>query len=104
MYHAEEILRKVAEVRETITYSELGARLGISHRNLGPLLDSMNRQLHARGLPMLSAVVVKKETGMPGEGFFRLAWELGKFKAGDDARRFWQEELGKVYRVFGRNI
>lgn len=99
--YVEQELRKVAEARQTITYSQLAERIGISPQNLGSVLDSLNRQLHARGLPMLSAVVVKKQTGMPGQGFFRLAWELGRFASGEDARQFWERELTEVYRVFG---
>jgi hypothetical protein len=53
----------------------------------------------AHGRPMLGSVVVRKDTGMPGDGYFRGACRLGQFEADSkkDKRAFWAEELERVY-------
>jgi len=46
------------------------------------MLDEINRYEHREGRPLLSAVVVVQEDNKPGEGFFKLARELGVFQGG----------------------
>jgi hypothetical protein len=43
--------------------------------------------------------VVRKDTGMPGDGYFKGACRLGQFDAvgRKDKRAFWGEELERVY-------
>ncbi len=48
---------------------------------------------------MLSAVVVRKEDGLPGQGFFDLAKDLGRSVTDQDA--FWINEVRKVYSYWG---
>jgi hypothetical protein len=40
---------------------------------IGAILDDINRHERELGRPMLSAVLVHKESLMPGQGFFTLA-------------------------------
>lgn len=48
------------------------------HRNLlGQILGGISVYEHANGRPMLSSVVVSKGSGMPSDGFYKLADELG---------------------------
>ena len=49
---------------------------------------------------MLSAVVIRKDWGMPGDGFFECAKNLGYFvgNKGEEKKIFWQNEIKKVYR------
>jgi len=47
------------------------------------------------GRGMLTAVVVRKDSGRPGDGFFELARKLGRDTT--DRERFWIEELNRVY-------
>lgn len=63
-------LVECAERRMTITYGELGRRIGRHARTLAPVLGYIRDEIcAARGLPLLSALVVSKETGLPGPGF-----------------------------------
>ena len=51
---------------------------------------------------MLSAVVVDRNEQQPGQGFFRLAIELGLLEANDDTDlgrlRFFAQELKRVHK------
>jgi len=99
-----DLLKEVAHRREVITYSELVRNLEIPDsfkRHIGPILGELNRKLHTKNLPLITAVVVNSETGMPGKGFFELAMELGRLQRGESWEEFWQKEREMVYRVFG---
>lgn len=57
--------------RETLTYLELGKKIGANHRKgvssvLGYLRDKICAE---RDYPFISAIVVNKKTGMPGDNF-----------------------------------
>jgi hypothetical protein len=64
----------------------------------GNMLREISRNEHQHGRPMLSAVVVGV-SGVPGQGFYGLAEERGRFKGGskEDKLRFWEEERKVVY-------
>jgi hypothetical protein len=48
----------------------------------GHMSGEMSERTHVRGLPRLSAIVVRRDTGMPGQGFFTLAEQLGPLPRG----------------------
>jgi hypothetical protein len=62
------------------------------------------------GHPMLSAVVVGKDDGTPGEGFYEEAARLNKDNLQNNPERmsreekieFWKKELQDVYETFSR--
>jgi hypothetical protein len=61
----------LAERRETITYQDLGESLGISGRalqNFDRILAPIKYYCLQHGLPQLSALVVRKDSGLPGTG------------------------------------
>lgn len=68
-----------------VTYSELLKIANIDldmsnpyHRNLlGKVLGAISTYEHENGRPMLSSVVVSKDTFMPSNGFYKLADEFG---------------------------
>ena len=69
---------------ETVTYSELAARVDFPgpHRihRLTELLEFMVREDHAAGRPLLAALAVSRsQHGSPGRGFFQLLAELGRY-------------------------
>ena len=91
-----------------ITYSDLATKITtirfepsthIFHSLLGQISEAENEE----GRGMLSVVVVHKSgdnQGQPGEGFFRLARELGH-----DARdplKFWATEMERVRAAWRR--
>ena len=94
-----DILIGVARQRGRITYGRLGNEFGVAppFRTLIHALDRVSRAAHAAGRPMLSAVVVNRETGRPGSGFYLLAWDLGKTVS--DEVDFWESEREKVYET-----
>ena len=59
-----------AKDRRTYTYSKIAAELGMpkAARVMGHFLDPIYRYCEERRLPHLWALVVRKDTGLPGFG------------------------------------
>jgi hypothetical protein len=91
--------RMIAMVRdeELATYTEFGDSVGMSPRSsiLHRLLTEISREEARAGREMLSAVVVRANTGIPSEGFFLLATELGRNNV-YPRRAFWQREIARL--------
>lgn len=111
---AHNILIEVAQRGETISYKELAQRLGTpTHGHalgkvLGPILDEINMWSSARGIPLVSSVVVRTSgptAGYPGDGFYRLCQRLGYYcpKRDDSVeRKIWTDSyLAHVWRFWG---
>ena len=88
--------------------NEMGLPLGKPMGNhwqkkTGQILDDINQYEFEHGRPLLSAVVVNKMTGIPGDGFFKLAMRLEKYLPNShiDKKIFWEQELNEVYNVWG---
>lgn len=64
-------------------------------RTLYSMLGHISMYEVEHGRPMLSALVVTKETGLPGEGFAKLAKHLG-IQAGDGEMALWDAQLARV--------
>ncbi len=47
---------------------------------------------------MLASLVTRKDTGLPGEGYFRHASRLGRDVS--DMTAFWESEVGRIYSVW----
>jgi hypothetical protein len=63
-------LVRAAQRRVTLTYEDLGSRIGRHHRTLNrPLGHIAHDFCRSRNLPLLTAVVVRKDTGLPGDAF-----------------------------------
>ena len=102
----EEIRDKLIESaiqKNTISYSDVGEVVGLDMANpgdrtkLGNILDEINREEHENGRPLLSVLVVQKESGHPGKGFFELARELSKQKPYEENNTFYANELKRVF-------
>jgi hypothetical protein len=70
-----EVLRqeliKTAQARGTMTYGELMKLMGISRgRPLFDAIAAVDRSETSRGAPGFAAIIVRKDTGFPGGGFF----------------------------------
>lgn len=75
------ILANVAKQKNpTITYGELGAKVGIHHRAIRYVLGVIQDYCLEEKLPPLTILVVSQSDGMPGEGF--IAWDVDNFEAG----------------------
>ena len=97
-----------AKAGNTIHYEDIAQIMGLPlsgnymAREVGEMLGVISTIEHFLGRPMLSAVVVRKDTGEPGDGFFELAENLGKFNPNSQQKKssFWQQELQNVYNTW----
>ena len=96
-YGLRQRLIEVAGRKATVTYSELSPT---APRAIGRKLDEINSVELAAGRPMLTAVVVTKETGKSSAGFFAQARAWGRFD-GNNWDAFWQQELQAVWDHWG---
>lgn len=103
-----EKLREVARQERTIFYREVAPIAGVDTENphfaalVGHSLDEINHVEAANGRPLLSAVVIGKESNMPGFGFFTCARQLRVYSGGDDLT-FWLAELKRVHEYWSKH-
>jgi hypothetical protein len=94
-----------------VTYQELADLIGLPlqgnymGKELGHYVGEISREEQEHSRPMLSAIVVGA-SGKPGEGFFGLAKELGKFTSDDPAAQsaFWEAEKRAVYETWKKSL
>jgi hypothetical protein len=92
---------------EPVRYGRLSAELELLGHHVPPhegpmpyLLEDASAQESPDGsLPLLSALVVLKETGQPSAGFFRLARRTPYRRTGDDTG-LWVNELKDLARQY----
>ena len=63
------LLAYAAARHQLLTYGEVGKLIGVAARGLGKLLEPVQSYCLLRKLPPLTAIVVRRNTGRPGEGF-----------------------------------
>ena len=97
-----ENLIEVARRGEPVPYEDVGVWIERGPRELGPLLDAINRHENSKGRPLLSAFVVRSWEGKPGDGFWDIAIELDLFEEGEDRDDFWVKEYARVYNYWKR--
>ena len=61
-------LKQCAVQGLTVTYGEVGEKVGLAARGTAQPLYFIRDVCLDRGLPPLTALVVRKKTGLPGEG------------------------------------
>ena len=97
-----------AQLGETTTYGDVGEAIGKHHRRIPNALGFIRDEVCIpRGLPLINAIVIRKDTGLPGDAFLpegtrhlsqrEYADEFERFR--DEVFRFdrWEdllEELG----------
>ena len=59
-------------------------------------MDEINSYEHEQGHPVLSAVVIQKDSHMPNKHFFEFCRDIGLLK-GEDEDEFYIRELRKVH-------
>ncbi len=74
-----------------------------ARRLIAPHLYAVGRECNRRNLPMLTALVVSRDTGLPSEGLFELASQLGMTVADRDlfVRQKQAEVLAWAARISG---
>ena len=102
-------IKRAAARNEFRNYKDVANLVGLPTRGnymawkIGGILGEISEEMHSQGFPMLSAIVVRRDTGMPGEGFFTLAIRLGKLHRGASVRakqRFWRNEVRAVFATW----
>jgi len=64
-------LVKAARGRTVVTYGELMKRHGLSRgRKLSQTIGEIDRAECEKGMPGFAAIIVRKDTGFPGGGYF----------------------------------
>ena len=96
------LVRRARE-RRTVTYGELAAEIGAADlqprsARFAALLNATCEDEVGEGRPMLGSLVVRKDTRVPGDGYFRCAEGIGR-DAGD-REAFWQAELDEVFEYW----
>lgn len=87
---------------KTATYEELSRRYKAisgtfpSPQVWGPLLGKINRRLRSKGFPLISALIVKKDTGRPGHRFWECCDGFPKRPHKADEERIWKSLLEEV--------
>ena len=96
-------LEGLARAGRTVTYAELAERSSFPppHRihRMTEMLETMMRQDHAAGRPLLASLVVSRTGPMPQRGYFALLSELSRYDgpdSGPDAAAAHQRELSAV--------
>ncbi len=98
------LLSEVAAARLTITYGEVARRAldgRVSARSgaLMDLLGEVDEQAESAWGVMIASLVVRADSGMPGEGYFVFAEEeLGRMIT--DRAVFWRTEVERVWDAF----
>ncbi len=98
-----EVMIETARQGQLITYSEMCAQLKTAYLHyhspqIVRLLDEIGAIEHDAGRPILPAVVVGKQSGIPGAGYFRLAGEAHSDGEGDvDPKVNWEADLAAVF-------
>jgi len=87
------VLHEAIRMRRTVSYSELAGRAGppLNKRSLHrQLLRPLSERCRSSGLPDLAALVVRKDTGIPGGGWFEPGQSL-------DPLGRWAEALAECF-------
>ena len=99
------LLAEAGGRRSTVTYGEvakraLGGRVSARSSALMQLLGEVDSEADARLGCMVASLVVRADTGMPGDGYFTFAAEeLGRPIG--DRRAFWTAEVQRVWAAYG---
>jgi hypothetical protein len=101
----ETLLAETASARSTVTYGEVARRVfdgRVSARSsaLMVLLGEVDTAAEAERGIMIASLVVRADTGMPGDGYFLFAAEELGLPALDDRRAFWEREVGRVWDAY----
>jgi hypothetical protein len=101
--HARAVLLARARAHETITYSELAAAVaetGFRPRSwaLMALLGEVCRDEDPVHDVWIASLVVRKDTGMPGDGYFGYAEREGLDTS--DRVAFWNDRVQRVWNAY----
>jgi hypothetical protein len=67
------ILALAAKSRQVLTYDIVAKLVGVPRQGLGQVLDPIQSYCMMEGLPPLTILVVREDSGLPGAGFIAAA-------------------------------
>lgn len=96
-----ELLDEAARSRSTVTYAQsaltaFGGRFSARSGALMDLLGEVDREARESTGLMPASLVVRKDTGMPGEGYFRFVGEVSGMSP-PDREEYWRREVLRVW-------
>lgn len=99
------LLAETAAARSTVTYGEVARRVfdgRVSARSgaLMEMLGEVDSATHSGHGIMIASLVVRADTGIPGEGYFAFAAEELGLPALADRRAFWERETARVWDAY----
>ena len=95
----------MARDQNATTYAEISPIADLdmedpADRNImSQYLEEIARYEQEAKRPMLTAVVIHKMDNIPGDGFFKIAIEFGRFDGGDKLH-FWINALAEVHEFW----
>jgi hypothetical protein len=101
----EQLLAETAAARATVTYGEVARRVfegRVSARSSAvmALLGEVDDATYRQSGVMIASLVVRADTGMPGEGYFAFAAEELGLPALANQRAFWESEAERVWNAY----
>ena len=102
------LLAETAAARSTVTYGEVARRVfdgRVSARSsaLMSLLGEVDTASEAESGIMIASLVVRADTGIPGDGYFVFAAEQLGLPGLDDRRAFWEHEVARVWDAYAQS-
>src|SRR4030095_7516358 len=99
-----QLIIETAKAKQLITYSELTGMLQTAYVHyhshvLTRMLINIGSAEQSARRPILPALVISKQSGRPGPGYFKLA--PGEAEV-DDPVREWEQEVQRVYNYWSR--
>jgi hypothetical protein len=94
------ILVRVAKNKDVITYKELQEEMGGPGRGyIGKVLEEVSDSEYEENRPLLSALVVHKTNGIPGNGFWKLRVFPPSLKnaSAEEKKDRWEKEKTMVW-------
>ena len=97
------ILIDLAKNRQTITYGDLTAQLTTATLHpysyaFGALLRQVCEEEELAGRGLMCALVVRKSSGIPGNGYFKYADTCGRDIS--NPKKCWQDEIERLYEIW----
>ena len=97
---SEALLQLIVDGEETITYGELSSMTASKpnpHLEIPDILDSINKRCYELGLPCISAMVINKDTLLPGSGFKTCCVNYYNYSDEADIEEMQEIELDKIF-------
>ena len=105
-YAIRDRLIAAAKRGDVVHYADLAKAAGRPMRgpnwavHIGRILGRISSEEAASGRPLLSVIVVSRDTGLPGGGFFNLGQELHLVEPGEDEDSFVTRQTQRVFEYW----